>query len=228
MGVEYTCPECKNNYLLPSPYRPFQLSDNTDSIEYKELYRHLMQAGNTITQLKEELAKAYEDLSIEQRSRKKSNESLIVLSQQLVALQERCNNLSSNETSPLSVAVDTSQEDEASINLNETTSEIQASTSSPRTPVPTKTIKKSEEKPAAKQPFDTKEKLLVHYNARIQELTAKIPNVQESQKQSMNQHLQLCIESKAMVEKLHSLRHISSMIAAHISYSQTMFKLTNS
>lgn len=180
-----------------------------------------MQAGNTIALLKEELAAVYEELSLEQRSRKKSNESLIVLSQQLVALQEKCNNLSSNETDHLLVAVVTSQEDKVPIHSNETPSEVQATTLSPKTPVPTEITKTCEKQLADKQLDDTKERLLVYYNARIQELTTKIPNAQASQKQSMNQHLKLCIESKAMVEKLHGLRHISSKIAAHISHLQT-------
>ncbi|KAL0139816.1 hypothetical protein V8B55DRAFT_1596588 [Mucor lusitanicus] len=139
LGVEYTCPECKNTYLLPSPYRPFQLSDRKEFIEYKELHRHLMQANQVIAQLQENLVKAYEELDLEQRSRKKSNESLVILSQQLVALQEKQTNLNSNEIGHLAVAG--VPDDRSSMNADQGPSEIEA-TSSPTTPMPTEPTKK--------------------------------------------------------------------------------------
>ncbi|OAC97665.1 hypothetical protein MUCCIDRAFT_116150 [Mucor lusitanicus CBS 277.49] len=165
LGVEYTCPECKNTYLLPSPYRPFQLSDRKEFIEYKELHRHLMQANQVIAQLQENLVKAYEELDLEQRSRKKSNESLVILSQQLVALQEKQTNLNSNEIGHLAVAG--VPDDRSSMNADQGPSEIEA-TSSPTTPMPTEPTKKVPEEGAVdKKPEDTREKLLVHYNNRI-------------------------------------------------------------
>ncbi|KAK4511915.1 uncharacterized protein ATC70_003914 [Mucor velutinosus] len=135
LGVEYTCPKCKSNYLLPSPCRPFQLAGSASFIEHKELHKHLMHANCTITQLKDELEKTYEDLSVEQRSRKKSSESPIDLNQQLVALQEKYNNLNSNEIGRLAVAA--ISEEEAFITVDLGSSDIQA-TSRPRNPVPAK------------------------------------------------------------------------------------------
>ncbi|GAN05142.1 hypothetical protein MAM1_0083d04611 [Mucor ambiguus] len=217
LGVEYTCPECNLNYLLPSPYRPFQLSESVDFIEYKELHKHLMGAKQTITQLKEELARVCEDLGVEQRSRKKSNESLIILSQQFIALQEKYNSLSSKEAH-LAVVV-TSQE-QVPINPNQTPVETQA-TSSPRTPVPVETTKTREESTPQLKLDDTKEKWLVQYSNRIHELEGKLKlNLPGDQRQSFEKHLQLNLENKAMVEKILILQYLSNKIAANLSKSQ--------
>lgn len=218
MGVEYTCPECHNNYLLPSPYRPFQLSDSNALIEYKELHKRLLQANHTIAILKDELLKAHEDLNVEQRSRKKSNESLIILSQAFTALQEKYNNLSPPESDQLAVvvAVEKPESQQASDDVNQEPSENNA-ISSPRTPMP---LQNSGASNVVNQLENSRSKLLIHYDTRIKELVAKIPGAQGGQKKSFEQHLRLNLENKVVVEKLHNLRYISSKIAANLSNSQ--------
>lgn len=218
MGVEYTCPECHNNYLLPSPYRPIQPSDSSDFIEYKELHKRLLQANHTIAILNDELSKAHEDLDVEQRSRKKSNESLIILSQAFTALQEKYNNLSPTESDQLAVVVaaEEPESQQTSVDVNQEPSEDNAM-SSPRTPMPL-------QNPGANNVVDqlenSRSKLLIHYNTRIKELVAEIPGAQGSQKKSFEQHLRLNFENKMVVEKLDNLRYISSKIAANLSNLQ--------
>lgn len=175
-----------------------------------------MQANQVIAQLQENLVKAYEELDLEQRSRKKSSESLVILSQQLVALQEKQTNLNSNEIGHLAVAG--VPDDRSSMNADQGPSEIEA-TSSPTTPMPTEPTKKVPEEGAVdKKPEDTREKLLVHYNNRIRELQTKLLNAQgcQEQNQSFKQHLKYILENKAIVERMHSLRYISSKIAWNI------------
>lgn len=76
IGMMYTCPDCKETYLLPSPYRPVHPASD---ININDFQQSIIDANNTISMLKSELLKTQEELDIEHRSRRKSNEALMSL-----------------------------------------------------------------------------------------------------------------------------------------------------
>lgn len=104
---------------MPSPYRPIHLSaDSTELREYRELKRSLMEAESMIEAQKIQLSELQDNLDVESRSRKKSNEALIAATQALTTLQrdydslkllrdDYLSELNSIKTNNLAIAVQT-------------------------------------------------------------------------------------------------------------------------
>ncbi|CEP12898.1 hypothetical protein [Parasitella parasitica] len=65
LGLEYTCPECQRVYLLPSPYRPTNLSaDNSEHQEYVRLRKSVAETNQETNALKVELSKFICEIAI--------------------------------------------------------------------------------------------------------------------------------------------------------------------
>ncbi|KAI8638773.1 hypothetical protein BD408DRAFT_446541 [Parasitella parasitica] len=90
LGLEYTCPECQNTYLLPSPYRPTNLAaDNSEHQECFLLKKSVAEANKTIDTLKLELLNVRDELNIERRSHKECSKALSTASKALETIKSR-------------------------------------------------------------------------------------------------------------------------------------------
>ncbi|EPB88416.1 hypothetical protein HMPREF1544_04767 [Mucor circinelloides 1006PhL] len=71
-------------------FEPIQISSDSNIIrKYCESRQSLIEANNTITNLRKELSKAYEDLNSERKKSTKSSKALTIISCSLTALQEK-------------------------------------------------------------------------------------------------------------------------------------------